>query len=342
VFAEALSFDDVLLVPKFSAVESRDNVKLHTSVAGVPLGIPIISANMATITEGSMALAMATHGGLGAIHRMNDPLMQSLIVQDVVNSWANAPVAYSFGLKDWKERVEKNEKAGATLAILDVAHADHMRAGKVAYEYVYMSEGRLIVGNIATPEAVEYYWNLLPPETHHRVAFKVGIGGGSLCTTRVQTGCGIPTFQSVYDIHEKFPYACLIADGGIKSAGDIVKALAAGASAVMLGSLLAGTDETPGDVIRIDESDRRFKTYRGSASYADKRHRGDATRNVEGVESLVPYKGPVARVLQTLTDGIRSGCSYQGVTNIKDLSKYPQFVRISQSGYRESIAHGVV
>jgi IMP dehydrogenase len=171
------------------------------------------------------------------------------------------------------------------------------------------------------------------------VAFKASIGGGSLCTTRIMTGYGIPTLQAIWDINEAHGHAIsIIGDGGIKNSGDIVKSLAAGADAVMLGNLLAGTDEAPGNIIKA--KDLLYKVYRGSASFGDKALRGEETRNVEGDEALVPYKGSVKRVIAGLLDGVRSGFSYGGAASIHELQAHAEFVEISAHGFQESLAHG--
>jgi IMP dehydrogenase len=182
----------------------------------------------------------------------------------------------------------------------------------------------------------------IPARYRGSVAMKVGIGGGSLCTTRIKTGFGMPTLQSVADVREVTGGSpALIADGGITSSGDIVKSLVAGANAVMLGSLLAGTEEAPGELIR-GEHGILMKQYRGSASFSDKQKRGEATRNVEGESTLVPYRGKVADVIGDLLDGIRSGLSYGGASTIRELQDRVEFVEITSHGYRESLPHGKV
>jgi IMP dehydrogenase len=227
------------------------------------------------------------------------------------------------------------------IACLDVAHADSNRVIDLLETYfTRFKDYPLIIGNIATAEAACRLKEAVPKRNHGTIALKVGIGGGSLCTTRIKTGFGMPTLQSVADVREA---TCgspdLIADGGIASSGDIVKSLVAGANAVMLGSLLAGTEEAPGDLIR-GEHGTLMKQYRGSASFSDKQKRGEATRNVEGESTLVPYRGKVADVIADLLDGIRSGLSYGGSSNIRDLQENVEFAEITTHGYTESLAHG--
>ena len=342
----ALSFDDVLLVPQYSHIHSRDDVDLSTNIAGLPLNIPILSANMATVTEADMASALASAGGLGPIHRMCRIDEQAQMVRRA--RVGGLSTAFSFGIDShWRHRVRACINAGASAAFLDVAHAAQSDVWKVISQY-YAEDYSLplVVGNVATPNEVGLLLYAVPFHKHESIAFKVGVGGGSNCSTRIMTGCGIPTFQSVLDIHKQFPTVSLIADGGIKSSGDIVKALAAGASAVMVGALLAGTEETPGQVIRGNDGEL-YKIYRGSASYGDKAARGSATEYIEGVERLVKYQGSVDDVLERLLEGVRSGFSYLGASSISKLresvdGERVEFVRVTSAGYTESFPHGLL
>lgn len=346
VFQEALAFDDVLLVPQYSTVESRRNISLKTQIASVGLEIPILSANMTTVTGAEMAAVMSVKGGLGVVHRMQPIQEQANMITDVrfglLEERTDCQIGFAFGLDDWQERVHSCMNAGANIAFLDVAHADQFRVVEFIIAW-YHNPNRwatpLIVGNIATKHAAEYLVNFVPKEARKYFGLKIGIGGGSMCTTRIQTGAGMPTFQSVYEIAQAGVDVTLIADGGIKNSGDIVKALAAGADAVMCGALFAGTAETPGSVIK-DNRGQKYKIYRGSASYADKFNRGDPNF-IEGEESLVPYKGSVVYVLDQLIDGVRSGFSYVGADTLEKLHARAQFVKITPSGLRESRPHGL-
>lgn len=336
------SFDDVLLVPKYSIIHSRKDINLKTSISGVELGIPIISANMSSVTDVEMCLTLGQLGGLGILHRMMD-------IKTMISSLKEIPedikVGFSFGVgEDWYYRLEAGIEYGGNIACLDVAHAHHIKVKeilkKIASSKVFYNFP-IIVGNIATESAATdimcwYTENhiLEPEKALQKLTLKVGIGGGSLCTTRIMTGCGIPTLQSILDIAPSV--SCdIIADGGIKNSGDIVKCLAAGSNAVMLGSLLSGTKESPGDII-LGRDGNKYKVYRGSASFGDKKVRGETTKNIEGVETLVEYKGSVVDIINNLTDGIRSGYSYLG----GDLTDC-EFVEISGSGFKESTPHGV-
>jgi len=335
---KAYSFDDVMLVPRYSEMNSRADADLSTSVAGIPLRIPIIAANMSSVCEDTMAIAMGELGGLGIIHRMCSPERQVQMVRAVRD--AGQQVGFSIGVgADWRERMEACRAYGC-IVCLDVAHGHHRRVVELldAYFREYQ-DYPIVVGQIATAKAAGMFIDRIPEKYHRSVAFKASIGGGSLCTTRIMTGYGIPTLQAISDIHEAHGHAIsIIGDGGIKNPGDIVKSLAAGADAVMLGNLLAGTDEAPGNIIKA--KDLLYKVYRGSASFGDKALRGEETRNVEGEEALVPYKGSVKRVVSGLLDGVRSGFSYGGASSIQALQEDAEFVEITTHGFAESLPHG--
>jgi IMP dehydrogenase len=349
---KAYSFDDVMLVPRLSKLNTRGEADLSTTVAGISLKIPIIAANMSSVCESEMAIALGKIGGLGIIHRMCSVEEQADMVHKAklalvkipgVEGYVAGPfpVGFSIGIgEDWRQRMDacRHFHNGA-VACLDIAHAHHTRVQDLLEKYFGIYKNfPLIIGQVSTPSAVRDLLRFVPEKHLDTVAFKTSIGGGSLCTTRIKTGFGVPTLQSILDIRAEFPEVCIIGDGGIKESGDIVKSLAAGASAVMLGNLLAGTDEAPGNIIK-GRDDLRYKVYRGSASLSDKALRGE-TRNVEGEETLVPYKGSVVRVVENLLDGIRSGFSYGGATNIAELQDGIEFQEISVHGYRESLPHG--
>lgn len=337
----ALSFNDVLLVPRHTHVFSRSDVDLSTTIAGLKLNIPVIAANMSSVCEAEMATALGQIGGLGIIHRMCSIDEERAMVRQVATGNTAPPVGFSIGIgPDWRERMEACNPY-AQIVCLDVAHADSNRVLDLLRTYFAdFHDYPLIIGNIATADAARKLKAVIPEQYHATTAFKVGIGGGSLCTTRIKTGFGVPTLQSVADVREATGGSPdIIADGGISSSGDIVKSLVAGANAVMLGSLLAGTEEAPGELIR-GEHGILMKQYRGSASFSDKRKRGEVTRNVEGESTLVPYRGKAADVVNDLLDGIRSGLSYGGSATIQELQDHVEFVEITSHGYRESLPHG--
>lgn len=333
----SVSFDDVMLVPRFSSLNTRAEANLSTNIAGVELQIPIIAANMSSICEDKMTIAMGKLGGLGIIHRMCSIEEQGKMV---TNAAGIGHVGFSIGIgPDWRDRMDACRHQ-AQIVCLDVAHGHHKRVMDLLNKYFGIYKNfPIIIGQVSTPSAVRDLLRVVPEKYHDTVAFKTSIGGGSLCTTRIKTGFGVPTLQSIMDIHAEFPNISLIADGGIKESGDIVKSLAAGANAVMLGNLLAGTDEAPGVIIK-GRDDQLYKVYRGSASFGDKALRGEDTRNIEGEETLVTYKGSVTRVVNGLLDGIRSGFSYGGAANIAELQDDIEFQEITIHGYKESLPHG--
>lgn len=339
---KSYSFNDVMLIPRLSHLSTRSDVDISTFVAGVPLDIPIIASNMSSVCETEMAIALGEIGGLGIIHRMCSVYDQSRMVSNVnMHPEANGPrlkVGFSIGVgDDWRERMDSC-RHNADLVCLDVAHAHHDRVIQLLEKYfgIY-KDYPIIIGQVSTSSSVR---DLLK-HVHNlsTVAFKCSIGGGSLCTTRIKTGFGVPTLQAIMDISAEFPDVCIIGDGGIKESGDIVKSLAAGASAVMLGNLLAGTDEAPGTIIK-GRDDKLYKVYRGSASFSDKAIRNEETRNIEGEETLVTYKGSVKRVVKNLLDGIRSGFSYGGAATLEELQDGIEFQEISIHGYHEGLPHG--
>lgn len=336
------SFDDVLLVPGLNDIESRSDVDMDTIVAGVDLTLPIIAANMPSVCESEMANAIGAAGGLGIIHRMQG--IGSQADQVVKSTHFSVGAAIGIG-EDWRERAEILLGSGASIICLDVAHGHQERVQDVALEFLARYNAPLIIGNIATASAAAFFDAEIPEHDQCRVALKVGVGGGSVCTTRIKTGFGMPTLQSVMDVAEALDAAdsdiSIIADGGIKTSGDIVKALAAGADAVMLGSLLAGTREAPGDVIKDDKTGLKYKVYRGAASYGAKQSHFGEAEYIEGAERLVPYKGSVEKVLTSLEEGIRSGLTYCGVDNLADLREEAEFVHITQAGFKESMPHGI-
>jgi IMP dehydrogenase/GMP reductase len=343
----ALSFDDTLLVPKRTFGGSRKNVDLSTIICGYKMKIPIFSANMSSVTEAKMAIAMRNHGGLGVIHRMCTPKEQYEMVNEVYcrlyeADLTHTPVFVSIeGTKDEAiERIKNIEHLYPYGYCIDVAHANSPDVEETIKAIIEEFPNiNLIVGNYATPEGIMYLLDAVPDISLDRIAFKVGIGSGSQCTTRIVTGCGLPTLESIFRIRISLPNPNLklIADGGIKNSGDIVKVLAAGANAVMLGHLLAGAKETPGNVIKYKGG--LYKIYRGSASFGQKFDVGK-DGFVEGEETLVSYKSQVTTTLTQLIEGVRSGCSYCGAVTLEELQENAEFVHITDSGYVESTAHG--
>lgn len=333
-------FDDVLLVPAKSDIESRDEVDISSKIGDCEFRTPIIASPMDTVTEGEMMLAMAKLGGLGVLHRYNSPVHQASIFADVrmqleeEGSDFSSKLAVAVGSSDdFEKRAKILTDNGVRILCLDVAHGHHTMA-EAAIKTLKDSYGnRLLVmaGNIATPEA---YHDL---SAWGADAVRIGIGGGSICSTRIQTGHGMPTFQSVMDC-ASIDGATIVADGGIKTAGDIVKALAAGADFVMLGSMLAGTDETPGEVLSGTD-EKKYKVYRGMASEeAQVDWRGKA-RSLEGISTTIPHRGSVKDIIPNLESNIKSGLSYSGARTITELQARANFIHQSLAGQAESSTH---
>ncbi len=341
IYTEAYTFDDVLLVPSYSEVLPREvNISGRFS-RNIPLKIPFVSAAMDTVTEAPMAEAMAQLGGIGVIHK-NMPLDQQVAEVAKVSA-KGLPVAAAVGVgEDLTARVARLAEAGAGAVVLDSAHG-HSKGiidalGKIKAAFPELD---VVVGNIATAEAAR---DLISAGAD---ALKVGIGPGSICTTRIVAGVGVPQLSAIMDVVSVAGGVVpVIADGGLRYSGDVVKALAAGATAVMCGSLFAGTDEAPGEVVEVDG--KRMKGYRGMGSEdamlkgsADRYFQQGAVKLVpEGVVAMVPYKGPVADVVFQLVGGLRSGMGYCGAATLDALHK-ARFVKITPAAVRENHPHDV-
>lgn len=343
----ALSYDDVLLVPKYSDIASRSQVNLKTKISDkLTLDIPLITINMDTVTGVEMAIAISKLGGLGFLPRFDKPEIQAQKVADVKKAGATAAAAV--GIKNgYLNRTEMLVNAGATVITIDVAHG-HMQNSLNATKEIKNKFGdkiTLISGVIGTYDGAKDLFS------NGADCVRVGVGPGSICTTRIMTGVGVPQITAICDA-SRAARECgktVLADGGIKNSGDIVKALACGASAIVSGFLFAGTDEAPGNV--VDINGKKYKEYNGSTSYKEKMRQmqKDAndkdkayTRHVEGIEALVPYKGPISNIIEGLAAGIRSGLSYSGAKNIEELWEKGEFIQVTQAGIRESNAHDVI
>lgn len=325
-----LCFDDVLLEPKYSSISSRELVDISCPSLG--LDLPVIASPMDTVSGAKMAAAMERAGGMAIIHRYNSPEEQHQIVKE---SGCKKRIGIAVGLKDYSRRMMLNCEYNPVVCV-DVAHGHNECVWK-AIRKIKEIDGKcfVIAGNVATAAGARFL------QEAGADAVRVGIGSGSICTTRVQTGHGVPLLQSLLDIKDDIRVTCpIIADGGIRNSGDAVKAFAAGAQAIMCGSLLSGTDETPGEVI-INEHGDKIKVYRGMASREAQENlkNNKVVKCPEGVSSFVPYKGPVAPVLAQLAGGIRSGLSYSGAFDIRTLYCFARFRRISHHSKIEGIAH---
>ena len=334
---EALTYNDVLLVPQYSDIKSRSDVSVASTLRGngptTKLHIPIIASPMDTISEEEMGVAMWQEGGLAVVHRYNTITEQASILDGIiVKAGCNAAAAIGTS-GDYLERASALYETGVRILCVDVAHGHHilMKTALTELRATFGDKVHIMAGNIAT---LEGYNDLVDWGAD---SVRCNIGGGSICSTRVQTGHGVPGLHTIIDCARSDRNAPIIADGGIRNSGDIVKALAAGADFVMLGSLLSGTDETPGDILNTHEG--KFKSYRGMASKDAQIEWRGRTASLEGVATTVPCKGPVGDVLEDLTRGIRSGFSYSGCRTLSELQSKARLIRQTGSGQLESSAH---
>ncbi|MCL6096396.1 MAG: IMP dehydrogenase [Patescibacteria group bacterium] len=345
-FPIALSFDDVLLVPQKSTIVSRAEIDLSTQIApNIKLSVPLISMSMDTVTGVEMAIAIARFGGIGFLPRFDLPEIEADKVKKVKK--AGQKVVAAIGLRDdYLKRAEMQVKAGADGITLDIAHAHTTTALEAVSRFKNkFPKIPMIAGTIATYEGAEDLFKAGADTV------RVGVGAGTICTTRIVAGSGVPQITAILEANrarKRFKNKYVLGDGGAAKSGDIIKGLACGADAYMSGSLFAGTDEAPGEI--ITRNGVFYKEYDASTSSSAKKAQVKKDGNgrkphfnlhVEGVESLVKYKGPVSDVLEQLCAGIRSGLSYSGAHNIKELQKKANFVRITAAGLRESYPHDV-
>ena len=344
---EALTFDDVTLAPKYSEIlptEVNTGVQLTKNLK---LKIPLLSSAMDTVTESKMAIAIAKSGGIGVIHRNLDIKNQIVEIKKVKKQKLLIGAAVGAGPNEFK-RAEEIIKEGVDLIVVDTAHGHTKKVGEII-KFIKKFKNKkvaLCAGNIATPEAAKFLIKLGVD------IIKVGIGPGSICTTRLVAGIGVPQLSAILSVRNglKNKNVKIISDGGIKYSGDLAKAFAAGADAVMIGSLFAGTDEAPGNLIK--KNGKLFKSFRGMGSVgamnkgsADRyfqTKQKDASKYVpEGVEGFVKYKGDVESIIYKLIGGLRSSMGYLGSKNIIKLRIKPNFVKITKAGFYESMVHNV-
>lgn len=342
---EGLTFDDVLLVPQYSTVASRSTIDLSVTCGNLVFDHPIIPANMQTVTGEEMAEAVVRGGGLAILHRFM-PLDEQFNIADTIVDLGHGSgckhFAVSIGVKkDDLENMERFTDLGVQIFCIDIAHGDSQQCSDmIANIKARFPEVSIIAGNVATAFGARRLW-----EAGADIV-KVGVGPGSLCTTRIETGNGVPQLTALMDVAEMRlaltmhgkdgkptidrPLS-IIADGGIKSAGDCVKALCF-ADMVMAGNIFAGCQEAPGKTHIINGV--CYKEYIGSSTHK--------TNHIEGVEAWVPCKSNYIDILTKLIEGIRSGCSYQGVHNLNELKDNPVFIRITNAALKESHPHDVI
>lgn len=361
ILQEAYTFDDLLLVPAKSEVVPKDVSLKARLTDSISLNAPIISAAMDTVTEDKMALHMARLGGLGFIHKNMTIDEQAQMVRNVkaykvteadpeanVDKSGQLVVGAAVGVSlDTLDRVKALVDAGVDIITVDSAHGhskgviDSVRSIRDVYPDLDIVGGNIVTAHGAI-DLIEAGANVL----------KVGVGPGSICTTRVVSGVGAPQLTAINDIYQvaKEHNVGVIADGGIKLSGDIVKAIAAGADCVMLGGLLAGTEESPGDIIEV--YGKRVKNYVGMGSLSAMQ-RGSSDRYFqggvnelkklvpEGIEATVPFKGSIEDVIYQMLGGLRSGMGYCGCESIDAMKECAQFVKITGAGLKESHPHDV-
>ena len=344
---EALTFDDVTLAPKYSEILPADvdtSIKLTQTLK---LQIPLLSSAMDTVTESKMAIAMAKAGGLGIIHRNLDIKNQIAEIRKVKKHKLLVGAAVGAGFNEFN-RAKLILKENLDMIVVDTAHGHTKKVSEII-KFIKKNKNKktaLCAGNIATASAANFLLKLGVD------IIKVGIGPGSICTTRLVAGIGVPQLSAILNVRSgvKNKKVKIISDGGIKYSGDLAKAFAAGADAVMIGSLFAGTDEAPGKLIK--KNGKLFKSFRGMGSvgamnkgsadrYFQSKQKDTSKYVPEGVEGLAKYKGKVGDIVHKLIGGLRSSMGYLGSKQIKYLRKNPQFVKITKAGFYESMVHNV-
>ena len=344
---EELTFDDVTLTPKYSEIlpsEVDTSIKLTENLK---LKIPLLSSAMDTVTESRMAIAIAKSGGIGVIHRNLSIKKQIEEIKKVKKNKLLVGAAVGAGPHE-HQRAKEILKEGLDLIVVDTAHGHTKKVSEIIklIKKIKDKKTALCAGNIATPEAAKFLLKLGVD------IVKVGIGPGSICTTRLVAGIGVPQLSAILSVRNgiRNKNVKIIADGGIKYSGDLAKAFAAGADAVMIGSLFAGTDEAPGKIIK--KNGKLFKSFRGMGSVGAM-NKGSADRYFqlkqkdiskyvpEGVEGFAKYKGNISDILYKLIGGLRSSMGYLGSKQIKYLRNKPKFVKITKAGFYESMVHNV-
>tara|TARA_X000000368_G_C23011004_1_gene703457 strand:+ start:22 stop:1098 length:1077 start_codon:yes stop_codon:yes gene_type:complete len=341
---EALTFDDVLLLPRFSEILPSETDITVNLTKNIKLKTPFLSSAMDTVTESTMAVAIAEAGGIGVIHRNLNINIQSKEVAKVKRKNLLVGAAIGTNPEDIK-RAKSLIDSGVDLIVIDTAHGHSKKVLKILSK-VKKNKIPICVGNIATAEAAKKLYN------SGADIIKVGIGPGSICTTRMVAGIGVPQITAIMEVHKalKGKRIKIISDGGIKFSGDIAKAIAAGADAIMMGSIFAGTDESPGKKFKI--KNKFYKQYRGMGSigamsagssnrYFQKNYKDKSKFVPEGVDGRVEYKGNVSKIIYQLKGGLRSSMGYVGAKKLIDIKKNAKFIKITKAGFYESMVHSV-
>ena len=343
---EALTFDDVLLLPRHSSVlPTTTNISLHLTNK-ITLKVPFLSSAMDTVTESKMAIAIAKEGGLGIIHRNLDIKNQSREIKKVKNKKYLVGAAIGTNKEDF-DRARSLVSHGVDLIVIDTAHGHSEKVLRTLTNIKkIIKKVPICVGNIATGEAAKKLYN------SGADIIKVGIGPGSICTTRMVAGVGVPQISAIMEVKKALnkKKIKIISDGGIKFSGDIAKALAAGADAIMMGSIFAGTEESPGKKFKFNG--KIYKQYRGMGSigamsagsanrYFQKKFKDKSKFVPEGVEGRVEYKGKVSNIIYQLQGGLRSSMGYIGAKNLEEINKKAKFIKITKAGFYESMVHSV-
>lgn len=340
----ALCFDDVLLEPQYSEITSRAEVDLsvfcqddlnkpYSLVDGIsPLRIPIVGSPMDTVIGPVAAKVLSDMGGFSILHRYTSIEQQA--IDYALSETDNVGCAIG-ATGDYLERAQHLYNAGCRIFCVDVAHGHHINVKNAlkSLRSQFGSTVHLMGGNVATLAAFDDLasWGC--------DSIRVSVGSGGVCTTRIQTGHGIPTLQAVFDCAKSSSEALIVADGGIRNSGDAVKALAAGADLIMLGSVLAGHDESPGEIISSMSESGPFKVFRGMASKEAQEDWRNRVGGVEGVSTFVHYKGPLEGTINQFLAGIRSGLSYSGASRISQLRAKAKFVTVTSNTVIENRPH---
>ena len=332
---QLLTYDDVLLVPQYSELGTRKDVDLSVQLDPlIKLSIPIIASPMDTVTESAMAIEVSKAGGLGVIHRYNSIEDQAALVHEASMEGTNTVGAAVGASGDFEERACALFDAGARVLCVDVAHGHHVlvRDALLRLRGVFANAVHLMAGNVATLEG----FNDLADWGADSI--RCGIGTGSICTTRIKTGHGVPALSTIFECAKTHHDVTIIADGGIREPGDIVKAIAAGADVVMLGSMLAGTTEAPGELLH-GPNGRILKNYRGMASKDAQVEWRGKTSSPEGVSSVMDYRGDVAEVIDDIVGAVKSGFSYSGARDSIEMRGKARWAKQSSASQVESSAH---